>query len=224
MKDISKIALFLVGILLGCCGCSDNGTELSESITHSRDDIVTYLGNDGSGARFEYLGREDSAAITLLSTAMLDSSVLVNHRILLRYDFADNSTGSERRITAYGYSKIFSDSLRYNVAPLSYYGRHPIRLRSIWRTGSFINLHCQVEYSEIGRQLYLMADSATLYADTIECYLVHSPLTTDLQFWRDCYASFNIDVVWKRPQCRAMRVYINDEIFEDIDTYLFTKK
>ena len=79
-----------------CCGDED----IARRYTDYRTDIVTYLGDDANGARFELLRRDDSTSVVLQSDVKLDK-VKVGQRVLLRYDWADrNGQGDSRLILA----------------------------------------------------------------------------------------------------------------------------
>lgn len=217
----SSVLLLASCILLAGCGDED----IDRRYTDYRTDIVTYLGNDGTGARFELLRRDDSVSVTLLSNVTLDK-VKDGQRVLLRYDWADrNDQGDTRRILAYGVGTIVSDSLRYTIRPLDeYFGQmEPVKLMSIWRTGDYVNLRCQAEYTGKSRHFYLLLDSATWRADTVHCYLVNNTHGDTTYHWREAYASFYVGGIWKRDACRTMRIHINDEAHGGMTNYDFNK-
>ncbi len=200
----------------------DKQDDIDRAYTHYRYDIVTYLGENGTGALFEYLGHGDSAAITLQSRVTV-SEVKTQQRVLLRYNYADEAVAARQRdIDVYGCNGIFSDSLRMTQSPDSL-PRHEVKLRSMWRTGEFINVHCQVEYTNKARTFLLVADGKTLNSDTVECYLSHDLMGERGTFWRDCYASFNVGALWKRPSCKCLRVHLNDVTFPNTEYYDFNK-
>ena len=131
---------------------------------------------------------------------------------------------SNRVVTVYGCNAIISDSLRQSLAAPDSLPRHEVKLRSLWRTGDFLNLHCQVEYTGKSRTFMLVADGYHLDSDTVDCYLVHDLRGEQASFWRDCYASFNIGALWKRPSFRCLRVHVNDMTFPETAYYDFTKQ
>lgn len=111
-------------------------------------------------------------------------------------------------------TRIMSDSMRVNINPLDTYSRHPIRLLSAWRTGEFINLHGQVEYTGKSRFLYMLVDRDTRMNDTVDAYLIHDLLGTpqdSVYYWREFYLSVNIGNLQK-PQapCHTISLHIND--------------
>ncbi len=221
MNRLRHLTILLLLAMIGLSSC-DKQEDVDSAYTDYRYDIVTYLGENDRGAVFEYLGRGDSAAISLQSRVSV-SDIKTHERVLLRYEFADKSTGSTRDINVYGCNGIISDSLRQSQAAPDSLPRHEVKLRSVWRTGEFINLHCQVEYTSKARTFMLVADAGTLADDTVQCYLVHDLRGERGTFWRDCYASFNVGALWRKDTFRCLRIHLNDVTFPDTEYYDFTK-
>ena len=221
MKRLRHLPILLFTVLLALAAC-DKQEDIDRSYTDFRYDIVTYLGQNDRGAVFEYLGHGDSAAIRLQSSVTVNE-VKTHQRVLLRYDFVDKTPGDSRDINVYGCSAIISDSLRQSQAAPDSLPHHEVKLRSLWRTGEFINLHCQVEYTNKARTFMLVADANTLANDTVDCYLVHDLRGERGTFWRDCYASFNVGALWRKETFRCLRVFLNDVTFPDTEYYDFNK-
>lgn len=212
--------LFLAAVaVFSSCNKED---DIDRAYTDYRYDIVTFLGHNDVGAVFEYLGHGDSAAVKLQSIVSV-SDVKTNERVLLRYDFTGTAVGDSRDIHVYGVNAIINDSLRMTTGTPDSLPQHQVKLRSLWRTGEFVNLHCQLEYTGKARTFMLVADGSTLADDTVHCYLTHDLRGVRPAFWRDCYASFNIGALWKRDSCRCLRVHLNDLTFPDTEYYDFTK-
>lgn len=213
---------FVLALLTWACG----EDTIDRRYTDYRTDIVTYLGVSDGGAEFELLRRDDSTAITLQSNVTLNSSFKPGTRVLLRYDWADNlADGAMRRIDAYHVASIVSDSLRYTIKPLNEYlaQMEPVRLLSLWRTGDYVNLRCQAEYTGKSRHFYLLLDSATWQHDTVDCYLVNNTHGDTTYHWREAYASFYVGNIWHRSTCRTLRIHMNDVAHPSQTTYDFTK-
>ena len=221
MKHLRYLPILLMAVLSALASC-DKQEDIDRSYTDYRYDIVTYLGVNETGAVFEYLGHGDSASVKLQSRVTV-KDVKTNQRVLLRYEFADKATGAERNVNVYGCNGIFSDSLRQTQASPDSLPCQEIKLRSLWRTGEFINLHCQVEYTGKARTLMLVADANTLASDTVDCYLVHDLRGERATFWRDCYASFNVGALWRKDTFRCLRIHLNDVTFPETEYYDFTK-
>ena len=220
-KALRYIPIVLLALLMFTASC-DKQEDIDRSYTDYRYDIVTYLGQNDHGAVFEYIGHGDSATVRLQSDASI-SDVKVHERVLLRYEFADKDATSSRDITVYGCNAIINDSLRQTTVSPDSLPRHEVKLRSLWRTGEFINLHCQVEYTGKARSFMLVADANTLADDTVHCYLMHDLRGERASFWRDCYASFNVGALWKRNTFHCLRVHLNDMTFPETEYYDFYK-
>ena len=215
-------------LLLGAC--SDGYDESNDSYANFRLDVVTCLGiNNSAGAEFEYLGRDDSTAVRLQSAlTTLPSGVVAGKRVLLRYKVLDRQleggNPGARSIGTYRCTAIVTDTVRNGQAP-QWAATDALKLRSLWRTGPYINLRSQVEVSTRARQLRLVADATTLNADTVECHLVHRLMDADTTYyWRDCYGSFFAGNITGKPSCRVLRVWINDCVKPDIKYYDFKIK
>ena len=214
--------LLLLACLPAMVSC-DKQEEIDRSYTDYRYDIVTYLGRNDRGAVFEYLGRDDSIAVKLQSQTNVNEDIKTNHRVLLRYNFVDLVPADSRDIEVYSCNSIFSDSLRQTQTAPDSLPQHAVKLRSLWRTGEFINLFCQLEYTNKARTLMLVADGKTLENDTVDCYLVHDLRGERGTFWRDCYASFNVGALWKRSYFKCLRIHVNDVTYPNTNFYDFNK-
>lgn len=216
--------LLAVAALSACHGSDDDDTRIVEW----RYDFVTYMGYSGSTATFEYLGRGDSAAIVLRASGLdKPGHLATGQRVLLYYTVTGTPSPGVRDVQARYYTSgnVASDSLRVNTKPVEQYAMHLIKLRSLWRTGGYINLRGQVEYTGHPRQLYLMADGATLDGDTVDVYLVHDLMQgqDSTRFWRNCYGSFYVGEAWYKPSCRVMRVHVRDVVRPQATCYDFAK-
>ncbi len=222
MKYLRYLPILFIAALLPAMASCDKQEDIDRAYTDYRYDIVTYMGQNDMGAVFEYLGHGDSASITLQSRVGLND-VKTHQRVLLRYDFADSQGGDIRNIDVFGCNAIISDSLRKSTTSPDSLPQHQVKLRSLWRTGEFINLHCQVEYTQEARTFMLVADGNTLSADTVQCYLVHDLMDVRGTFWRDCYASFNVGALWHRKSFKCLRIHLTDVTYPDRAYYDFSK-
>ena len=222
MKSLRHLPILLIAVLAALISC-DKQEDIDRAYTDYRYDIVTYLGQNSTGAVFEYLGHGDSASIMLQSRVDISKDAKAHERVLLRYDYADSRESANRDIDVFGCSAIINDSLRMIKDSPDSLPQHRIKLRSLWRTGEFINLHCQVEFTGKSRTFMLVADGNTLDNDTVHCYLTHSLRGENGTFWRDCYASFNVGALWKRTSFHCLRVHVNDVTYPDTEYYDFYK-
>lgn len=213
-----------LALTLGVAACGDGYDPSLDTLGDFRLDVVTCKGMAGGGVAFEYLGRGDSTAVQLQSSlTSLPQGVKAGDRVLLRYSFRQPPTdggAAPRPISTYRCTRIVSDTVRLATAPDARQHRS-IKLRSLWRTGPYINLRCELEHASLHR-LGLLADRATLGADTVVCHLVHDLAGTDTAYyWRDCYGSFFASNITGRPTCRVLRVAVNDEVKPTVKYYDF---
>lgn len=213
MRNLLLI-LFAILTLVACD--QDHDGKLSESYESQLYDVVTYNGVDLDGhANFTLVGRDDEPSVELVSNSAAPEKVAPRDRVLLRYAIDHKATdGSYWNINAMSVSRIISDSIRVNAKDLDTYSMRPIKLISAWRTGEFINLHGQVEYTGKNRYLYMMIDKDTKYDETVEAYLIHELLDTpeeNVYYWREFYISVNIGVLKSdKVPCRTLRLHLND--------------
>ena len=223
----SRLLALLLLAVAALSACQDRGDD-DTRIVEWRYDFVTYMGYSGSTATFEYLGRGDSAAIVLRASGLdKPGHLATGQRVLLYYTVTGTPSPGVRDVQARYYTSgnVASDSLRVNTKPVEQYAMHPIKLRSLWRTGGYLNLRGQVAYTGHPRQLYLMADGATLDSDTVDVYLVHDLMQgqDSTRFWRNCYGSFYVGEAWYKPSCRVMRVHVRDVVRPQATCYDFAK-
>ena len=215
---ISFILMAAALLALGSCG---NDEAVNSALEDFRLDIVTYKAYSESSALFQYVDR-DGSVTELVANGIAEPEIKRDHRVLMRYKVT-NEKHDRAQIAVYGITGIISDSLRVNSSPIAQYDMHRIRLRSIWQTGEFINVRCQVEYTGKARSFYLLMDADTAGDEVVDCYLVHNLLDKEPLHWRDCYASFNVAALIKRMSCKAIRVHLTDVVRPDVEEYIFYK-
>ncbi len=202
-------------LVLAMAACNSS-EDIDRAYTDYRLDIVTYMGLGADGQEMYRLeSRTAAPAVNLIadgSHAPQDS--YAGRRVLLRYAYDGSYSAADtvRRITAYAASAIISDSLRYTTKPLQQYlaGNSPMRLRTVWRTGNYINMHGQLEYTGRSRHFYMIIDSTTWHRDTVQCYMVHNVFGDTTRHWRQFYASFYVGTVWRGNGRRVLRLHTPD--------------
>lgn len=198
-------------MLVATTACDKDEDVVNDSSIRYMYDLVTYVGDEDGHARFELVGRDVSGSTMLITQASVPEGTALQQRFLLRYNYADEAEGAaQRKVSVYGLTKVITDSLRVGKADLNYYAMQPVKMRSAWRTGDFINVHCQVEYTGKNRAFMMLIDDATRNNDTVQCYLHHDMHGDTTYQWRECYASFNVGNVWKRTDCHTLRLHVND--------------
>ena len=209
MKRVIPLLLTLA-LLPVVVACSDD--EVDSRYTDYRYDIVTYLGTDGTTARFAMTPREGRPTITLTADIAIDPRYKAGQRMWLRYMPETGLTDTLCRVTAYAATAVTTDSLRYSVRPIGHYTSQmqPVDPLSLWQTGDYVNLHFKVEYTPNSRHFYLLLDSASRHADTVRTYLVNNTFNDTLYHWREAYASFYIGSVLRQPTCRVLDIALTN--------------
>ena len=190
-----------------------------------RYDMVTYTGSDSYGrATFEMLQRDDTGLITLITDDACSMSTDTGQRMLLQYVPAGDVDNGVQIITPQGYTLAVTDTLRYtDHDAISTLAMDSIKLKSIWRTGDYLNISCQVKYTTEARYLNLVMDYDTRHNDTVHCYLYHDMLGQTAYFWRQSYLSFYVGEAWNLESCSTMRIHLTDVTYPDVSYYDFTK-
>jgi hypothetical protein len=219
------VLLVVVLTVAALTACSDKD-DVDPAYTHYLLDLVTYDGpvDAQGGSRFTLVGRDDAPSTALTAAqSVVASDVKPGTRMLLRYTPVSGAVGGAMHVTAHAATPVIGDVLRAAWRSGGDWTQHPVRLRSLWRTGGYINIHCQVEYTGKARRVALVVDSATIAADTVHCYLVHNLLDAQPMQWRECYVSIDVHALWQRPSCQVMRLHIADEVNPERTTHDIAK-
>ena len=222
---ITAVCLILVTALVAC----NDDKAIDEAYTDYLYDIVTYMGVDSHGMEIYRLeNRNSEPAVTLLAAGKnAPNDSYLGRRVLLRYNFAAKSGANDtvRQITAYSVHGIISDSLRYTAKPLYLYlqDNSPMRFNSVWKTGNYINMHGQLEYTGRSRHFYMIIDSTTWHDDTVHCYMVHNVFGDTTRHWREFYGSFFVGTVWRNNPQRILRLHAYDQLHPADSIHDFSK-
>ena len=218
-KKCFTYPLLLLAIAFAMTACDASPDLATEQ---RRYDMVTYMGYHDGEAAWQFIRPGDEGVDNMVATMDEPTDIRPGQRVLLSYSVET----ALPRITVWGYTygNVASDSLRVNVKPVEEYAKQPIKLGALWRTGNYINLRCEVEYTDKVRALYMMADRATLDHDTIDVHLIHDLIAaTNTYFWRTCYGSFYAGAAFSRSRCKAIRVHVNDLTYPEVNTYVFAR-
>lgn len=99
----------------------------------------------------------------------------------------------------------------------------PVYVNSLWRSGTYINLECKLDYADDKRRFYLALDEATAAEPVPDLYIVHDMGTLPPNFGRRIYASWDISAVWDVPECQGVTVHVNDSN-RDLRPVVFMKQ
>lgn len=214
--------IFLFAVSFIATSCSNDDGPFSDSA--QLYDIVTYDGNDASGARFSFRRRDDSPLITLTAPGVsVSSSIKPDDRVILGYYPASGEPYRSGEISIISINKINQDTLHYhNAADLKGWDNDAVFLNSVWRSGKYINVYMRVEFSNSARIFRIAADSATILDPRPHLYLMHDMGNAPTSFTRRAYLSVDISSLWEKDYCEGIILHVNDTNLKT-DTYNFSK-
>lgn len=147
----------------------------------------------------------------------------IGQRTMVNYVVTGEATRNIRDISIRGVSHVLFDSLRMSsIDNINGYPNNPMQLKSIWRTGNFININCLLQYTGRPRQFAMIMDKDTWHEEIVDVYVIDNVMGAETYFYRKAYASFFVGNVWYLPTCRTLRVHLNVENYPE-QYYDFSK-
>ncbi len=222
MKKQGFYLLLITLFSLSTTSCMDDDNDYNPTILY---DIVTFTLNSESGQQFQYQVNDDSEIIILTSSqTKIDTTVCpVGSRLLLAYEPISGVAQQSDQILVQDYSKIFNDQIATgNINDFPEWNKDGIYLYSLWRTGTYLNLHGLAPISN-SQTLALMVDSATIENEYPEVYVIYDTEQSRESYERPLYASFDIAPLWNKSTCKGFNVHIQNTNLEKYE-YKFEKK
>ena len=215
------IALAIMTLLSASCRSDEPGQDYG----NFRYDMVTYRSYEGGKASFGYISRDDAPEITLLAATESVPKLKYGDRVLLYY-YPGVTKGQTQEITMRYYVQVITDTLKLvEDAAIDTMKMEPVRLRSMWRTGQYINVHCEAPYTEKSRVIDLVAGkkaAESAAGGNLNCYFIHDTKGQTTYFHRACYVSFFVGDLTQKAPHTTLQVNIADEIRPDAGPYAFT--
>lgn len=219
IKRLKQIIIFLI-FITSIASCRVDEPSYNGNFLYN---FVTYEGVIDKADQFSYQLKDDSPLITLRTLETNGIEWKKGARALMNYEILNHKSGTQKIIKITDISKVIFDSLRVTTKEnIINSPNAPVRLKSLWRTGNYINIDCSVQFTESKRQFKLVMDEATWQNEIVEVYLLQNLFDAETYFWRKAYASFFIGNVWNMPTCKTIRVHLNDESYPT-KYYDFTK-
>lgn len=206
MKVLVHIAILCVTVL-SLSGCGSD--EVNDTMTLY--DLVTFEGNTEKAAMFSMRKNGDSPLIELTAPGRRVDTAQVKQgtRLLMAYVPESGLPYTSGPVTLRGLSLI--NSAPVQTGKPDRWNATPVYMNSMWRTGTYLNMECLVDYtSQTGRRFMLVADETTVNDSEPQLYVVHDLGTLPENFTRRIYASWDMAEVWNRPGCRGVKVHIRD--------------
>lgn len=216
MRYWKILAVMIAAMAWGC-----TSDQPSESVTLY--DIVTFDGDSDQGACFSFRKNGDSPLVELVAAgqALGRESVAAGDRVLIAYIPASGEAYRSGEIELKGISLINSGSVRRG--DIDGWNATPVYVHSLWRSGTYVNLECKLDYAGESRRFYLALDEATADDPVPALYIVHDMGSLPPNFGRRIYASWDISELWDLPGCRGVTVYVNDSN-RDMGSVTFMKQ
>lgn len=192
---------FLVSLLacVVCVACADNSGPYQEEFVAY--DIVRFDGQSKSkGADFTfYMPNSDTPVCYNDPRGEIIDTLRVapGNRLLLGY-IPEKEPYVDGTIHATGYSVIRNDTLCVNQANDLDAGKleQGIYVYSMWRTGTYLNVHGKVTFSEDSTSISLAVNGSNLSAGSVpRLYLDYFMENPRPNFEREFYASFDVSLL-----------------------------
>ncbi|WP_289753169.1 NigD-like C-terminal domain-containing protein [uncultured Duncaniella sp.] len=216
---LSIVPAFLISSALTSCNDDDG---IDGPVEMQLWDIVTYegKGNDGQGSVFTLRQVDDSPLVTLTSNLGLQD-LEAPTRLMIRYIPEGGQAYVSDRIQLLGASKINTGEAATEwKEDYDKWNRDKVFLYSAWRTGTYINFHLRLTYSNDPRIFNLVLDPATRESETPEFYLVHIMAEETDYHDRAYFASFDIGEIWNAPGIKGVKIHIADtNLNKDVFTF-----
>lgn len=220
MKRIIQF-IFIALVLLPTFSCnkSDDNRIPGGNDGIMMCDMVTFVGNplsNNNNSVFQFQKENDSRLTTLRATDIaLDTSVVkVNTRMLLFYTPETGMHNIDDNVSVTGIKNVFNDSIRTGKTSLMPPLEHnPIFVNSIWRSGTYINIHCGLTYVFEPYSFVLMVDKNTIDNELPDVYLSYKASNDHGSRFQEFYASIDVANLWNRPTCKGFTLHVNDSNF-----------
>lgn len=223
MRHLHPLITFITAtLLLGSCS-GEEGVDGMVEVPVT--DMATFEGNvaAGGGALFTVRMRDDSPEALLSADVALSDGTAAPQRMMIRYIPACGKPYTTSAIHLTGISHVNQEPPVIDpedaTALLGLFGTDPVETVSIWRTGTYINIHMRVQECRDPRTLGLVLVPSTVGTPSPELCLVHAlPAGTPPSYMRTAYASYNISDVWEIPGITEVRITMNPG-----ETYTFRR-
>lgn len=214
-----RYIVILISVVAFFTGCSSDEPSAASDFQFN---MVTYTGM-ADGAIFSYQAYDDSPEIILRAADVKNVDMRIGQRTMMNYVVTGEATRNIRDISIRGVSHVLFDSLRMSsIDNINGYPNNPMQLKSIWRTGNFININCLLQYTGRPRQFAMIMDKDTWHEEIVDVYVIDNVMGAETYFYRKAYASFFVGNVWYLPTCRTLRVHLNVENYPE-QYYDFSK-
>lgn len=217
---------FASAFILALPGCSDD-KEVSRIPPTAAYDIVTLVSTGDRGTTFSMQVNGDSPEITYLAPYDFSKSTQLKEgmRLTICYSRIDAPVYTSGNIDLYGYS-LMGNTEQSVLSGLSadYAGwkSQPIKIRSIWRTGTYINMQAELYTLQANKpeRFIIVTDESTLSDPYPELHVIFENAEgNDGQNLQPVNASFDISQVWSLSTAKGVAVYYPTPVGESSQVF-----
>ena len=187
------------------CNSDDNGGGTVDNLCA---DFVTFVRSGEDGSVFTLQKSEDSELITLTAAVKVDvNQVKAGSRVIIQYvPSGGQQPYQSGPINLYGITRIINGGVEKEpLSTITSWGGNNLKMMTLARSGEYLDVWAEAEFSTNPKRCVLVADEATLADAYPQLYLV---FVTDGDFarTRPLYASFNLSDVWDLSTSKGVKV------------------
>lgn len=211
MKLSARLAILLTVIVaaLGFAACSNDSTPAVGGMPNNVCyDFVTLVSTGDNGTVFEFRKNGDSQLITLTAYVKIDTErIKVGSRLIICYVPSGGQLPYQSgAITLYGIAQVVNGTPQPATSEeiMSLQG-DPLTVKTIARSGNFIDIWAEAYGAEDGVSLSLYLDEATADSEYPATYLIYGKGDGETRL-RQVYASFDVNGLLSLPGCKGVKV------------------
>lgn len=210
MKSSSRLIIWLTVVLaaFGLVACSNDDPAPGDMPDNVCYDFVTLVSTGDSGTVFEFRKNGDSQLITLTAAVKIDTErIKIGERLIICYVPSGGQLPYQSgAITLYGIAFVINGTPQAATSEevMSLQG-DPLTIKTIARSGNFIDIWAEAYGAEEGVSLSLYLDEATADSEYPATYLIYGKGDGETRL-RQVYASFDINDLLSRPGCKGVKV------------------
>lgn len=208
MRRFKYILMCLVTVVT-FASCSDDEPYRYGDFMY---EMVTYMGSEDGRAVFTYQSYNDSPLFTLTASNMEAANANVGQRMLLNYVVDENLNNYKQIVTVKGMSKVNTDTIVVAKAHShDTLNMSPLKIESVWRSGNYLNVRCQIQYTEEPRKMYLFTTGEVDADGVMNCYQIQDLMGAQTYYWVETYFSYYIKPAVNSEDCKVLRYNVNAE-------------
>lgn len=203
---ITKIAVCGGALMMYCsCGSNDAGTDLRDESCY---DFATFVSSNDKGSVFTLRKAGDSPLVTLTSDARIDNMKLqAGTRVLIQYvPSGGQAPYVSGPIDLLGIGRIINGAVESHPNDtIMSWPSSPIKLTSMNRSGEYVDIWAQGDFTTKINRFDLVADEETV-DDAVPSLRLVFEGDRGIGYPHQIYASFDINDIWSMSSCRGIDI------------------